>query len=164
MDTAQPRSLPAVFIGIAFVVTACAGPGSVSSTAASASDASSPSSAPSEAGAEMMTERADEPPPGAIVIAAGPGSTFTPSEIEAAADESLTFFIDMSAAGVNYFHNFNIGPELPPAAALASTNAIFKPGESVVVIVSGLEPGTYQFWCSYSEHYKYGMHGTLTVE
>jgi uncharacterized cupredoxin-like copper-binding protein len=47
---------------------------------------------------------------------------------------------------------------------LATTTDIFAPDESVVVTVSGLEPGTYQFWCSYSEHYKYGMHGTLTVE
>ena len=112
----------------------------------------------------MTAEPADEPPAGAIVIAAGPGSNFTPAEIQTAATEPLTFFIDMSAAGVNYFHNFNIGSSLPPAPALASTTAIFEPGESVVVTVNGLAPGTYQFWCSINEHYKYGMHGTLSVE
>ena len=112
----------------------------------------------------MTTEPADEPPVGAIVLVAGPGSKFTPDDIETTADETLTLFIDMSAAGVNYFHNFNIGPDLPPAPALATTTAIFEPGESVVVTVNGLAPGTYQFWCSINEHYKYGMHGTLTVD
>lgn len=160
---AQRRLLPATLASMVLVVTACAA-GSGSSTPASASDAPSPSSAPSAATVQMTTEPADEPPAGAIVLSAGPGSRFTPDEIEITAGETLTFFIDMSAAGANYFHNFNIGPDLPPAPAMATTTAIFEPGESVVVTVNGLAPGTYQFWCSINEHYKYGMHGTLIVE
>jgi uncharacterized cupredoxin-like copper-binding protein len=164
MDTALRRLLPVGFASIALVGTACAGSGSPTSAPASASHLPSPSSGPSEAVVQITAEPADEPPAGAIVIAAGPGSKFTPAEIQTAATETLTFFIDMSAAGVNYFHNFNIGANLPPAPALASTTAIFEPGESVVVTVNGLAAGTYQFWCSINEHYKYGMHGTLTVE
>lgn len=163
MDSAKRRLLPVAFASVLAILTSCAGSGSASPTPASASDVPSPSTAPSEGLVDMRTEPADEAPAGAIVIAAGPGSKFSPTKIETAASEPLTFFIDMSGAA-GYFHNFNIGPELPPSAALATTNAIFKPGESVVVMVSGLEPGIYQFWCSYSEHYKYGMHGTLTVE
>jgi plastocyanin len=161
MDIAQRRLLPAV-ASFLFVLTACSGSATASSTPPSASDAPSASSEPSDAGVQMTSETADQAPAGAIVIAAGPGSRFTPTEIETAAAETLTFFIDMSTAA-GYFHNFNIGLELPPAPALATTTAIFEPDESVVVRVSGLEPGTYQYWCSYLEHYKYGMHGTLTV-
>ena len=163
MDTALRRLLP-VALASTFALTACAGSGGASPTPRLASESPSRSSAPSEAAVQMTAEPADEPPAGAIVIAAGPGSKFTPAEIQTAATEPLTFFIDMSPAGTNYFHNFNIGPELPPAPALASTSAIFEPGESVTVTVNGLAPGTYQFWCSINEHYKYGMHGTLTVE
>jgi plastocyanin len=163
VDAALRRLFPAGLATILFLVTACAGSGSASSTPASASDWPSPSNAPSEAAVHMTSEPADEAPAGAVVLAAGPGSKFTPTEVEATADEALTFFIDMTAAA-GYFHNFNIGPALPPAPALATTTDIFAPDESAVVTVSGLEPGTYQFWCSYAEHYKYGMHGTLTVE
>jgi uncharacterized cupredoxin-like copper-binding protein len=164
MDTALRRLLPAALASVLVVAAGCAGTGSASSAPVSASSAPLPRSAPTEAAVVMTSEPADEPPPEAIVIVAGPSSEFTPSEIETAAKEPLTFFIDMSTTYSNYFHNFNIGLQLPPGPALATTTDLMVPGESVVVTVSGLAPGTYQFWCSYGEHYKYGMHGTLTVK
>lgn len=163
MDTADGRLLPVALTAIVILVTSCAGSGEASPAPASGSALPSPTSAASEPALRMTTQPAEEAPAGAIVLAAGPGSKFTPNEIETSAGDSLTFFIDMTAADVNYFHNLNIGPELPPAAALATTAAIFEPGESVVVTVNGLAPGTYYYWCSINEHYKYGMHGKLTV-
>lgn len=159
MDRPKRRTLPVIVASIAFGVTACGGSSS-SPASASASGLNSPS--PSETGVQAHSEPADQPPAGAIIIAAGPGPKFTPNHVEITAADPLTFFIDMTPA--THTHNFNIGPELPPAPALATAVTMFNPGQSVVVTVTGLAPGTYQFWCSVDEHYKYGMHGTLTVK
>ena len=45
-----------------------------------------------------------------------------------------------------------------------ATSDLIYAGESAVVTVTGLEPGTYAFWCNVEDHYIYGMTGTLVVE
>lgn len=109
------------------------------------------------------TEQADAPPPGAIVIQVGPGAVFTPDEITAPAAGTFTVFLDLSQADEGIHHNFKIGRQLPPELPLAESET-FEHGESVTFTVTGLEPGTYRFWCSIDEHYNLGMEGTLVLE
>ena len=109
------------------------------------------------------TEAAAEAPTGAIVLTVGPGKNYEPDLVTAQAAESLTFFIDMAEADDHLNHNFRIGPELPPGLAIATSDLIYA-GESAVVTVTGLELGTYAFWCNVDDHYFYGMTGTLVVE
>ena len=109
------------------------------------------------------TEPTEVAPAGAIVLTVGPGKNYEPDLITAPAAGTLTFYIDMSEADDHLNHNFRIGAELPPGLAIATSDLI-DAGESAVVTVTGLEPGTYAFWCNIDDHYFYGMTGTLVVE
>ena len=148
------------------VATACGGSAATASPLGSGSEGEGPSpSAPSSQTAMLptTTEPAAEAPAGAFELRVGPGKNYEPDLITAPAAESLTFFIDMSEADDQLNHNFRIGPELPPGLAIATSDLIYA-GESAVVTVTGLEPGTYAFWCNVDDHYFYGMTGTLVVE
>jgi len=127
-------------------------------------EGTSPSASSSKAATlPTTTEPAEEAPAEAIVLTVGPGKNYEPDLITAPAAETLSFFIDMSEADDQLNHNFRIGPELPPGLAVATSDLIYA-GESAVVTVTGLEPGTYAFWCNIDDHYSYGMTGTLVVE
>ena len=52
------------------------------------------------------------------------------------------------------------GWQLDPFA----TSDLLTPGESVVVTVTGIQPGTYQYWCTIEDHYTFGSRGVLTVQ
>jgi uncharacterized cupredoxin-like copper-binding protein len=148
------------------VAVGCGGPASTASPPGSGSDGegASPSvSSSPTATLPTTTEPAAEAPAGAMVLRVGPGKNYEPDGITTQAAETLTFFIDMSEADDHLNHNFRIGLELPPAPAMATSDLIYA-GESAVVTVSGLEAGTYAFWCNIDDHDFYGMTGTLVVE
>lgn len=148
------------------VATACGGATASAFPSSQASDGegTTPSASSSEtAMLATTTEPAEEAPAGAIEIRVGPGKNYEPDSITTPAGETVTFFIDMSAAHDQLNHNFRIGAELPPAPAMATSDLIYA-GESAVVTVTGLEAGTYAFWCNIDDHYIYGMTGTLVVE
>ncbi len=147
------------------VATACGRAAGTASPSGSGSEGEASPSASSSQTAMLptTTEPADEAPAGAMVLRVGPGKNYEPDLITVPAAESLTFFIDMSEADDQLNHNFRIGPELPPGLPIATSDLIYA-GESAVVTVTGLEPGTYAFWCNVDDHYFYGMTGTLVVE
>ena len=148
------------------VATACRGAAATASPSGAASDGEGASPSASSSATAMLqttTEPAEQAPSGAIVLTVGPGKNYEPDLITTRAAESLTFFVDMSAADDQLNHNFRIGPELPPGLATATSDLIYA-GESAVVTVTGLAPGTYAFWCNVDDHYFYGMTGTLVVE
>jgi plastocyanin len=84
------------------------------------------------------------------------------------ADSAVFFLVYEGESGPpGASHNLLIGPDLPPGAALVSSPLLNR-GESFVFTVTGLEPGEYRFWCTYSDgpsgsHWARGMVGTLTV-
>jgi plastocyanin len=148
------------------VATACSGIAASASPSGSRSEGEGSSHSASSSQTAMLptsTEPAEKAPAGAIVLTVGPGKNYEPDLITAQAAESLTFYIDMSEADDQLNHNFRIGPELPPGLAIATSDLIYA-GESAVVTVTGLAPGTYAFWCNIDDHYFYGMTGTLVVE
>ena len=114
-------------------------------------------------------EPADAAPAGAVTITVkSDGIRFDPEEVTVSAAAAVFFLVyeGESAVGVTH-HNLLIGPELPPGAALVSS-PLLHPGESLVFTVTGLEPGEYRYWCTYSDgpngsHWARGMVGTLTV-
>ena len=163
MEAQRIRSVLALTLIVA-VATACGGAAATASPSGSGSEGAWPSASSSQtAMLQTTTEPAAEAPAGAIVLTVGPGKNYEPDLITAQAAESLTFYIDMSEADDNLNHNFRIGPELPPGPAIATSDLIYA-GESAVVTVTGLAPGTYAFWCNIDDHYFYGMTGTLVVE
>ena len=164
MEAQRIRSALALTLIFA-VATACGGAAATASPSGSgSSEGASPSASSSQtAMLQTTTEPAAEAPAGAFVLTVGPGKNYEPDLITAPAAESLTFYIDMSEADDQLNHNFRIGPELPPGLAIATSDLIYA-GESAVVTVTGLEPGTYAFWCNVDDHYVYGMTGTLVVE
>ncbi len=109
-----------------------------------------------------LTHPAEDAPRDAIVIHLGPGPKLEPERVTARGEE-LTFFLDATEISDGSAHNFKIGPELPPATALAESDFIER-GESAVFKVDGLQPRTYRLWCSVDEHYALGMTGTLVVK
>ena len=107
----------------------------------------------------ITAEPADEPPAGAIVIAAGPGSKFTPAEIQTAATGPTLFFvIKIAAADDYYYHIINGGDLPPPARGLANTTA--TPGASPWGLRprAGLGAVPDQVWGSLSKQIKEGTH------
>lgn len=97
-------------------------------------------------------------PSDAITIAIPGGPRFTPDQLTAQAG-TVVFFLDMQEADV--VHNMLIASEVgdPPLAK----SAVLEPGQSVIFTVHGLEPGSYEFWCTFEGHLAGGMKGTLTV-
>ncbi|HEX2193700.1 MAG TPA: cupredoxin domain-containing protein [Candidatus Limnocylindria bacterium] len=162
------RTLVTVLV-VSVVAGGCAQSATSPSASASASQApsettdASPTPEPTSALLPSTTEPADEAPQGAVVIHVGPGPKFSPERVRVQAGEELAFFLDATEINEGSAHNFKIGPDLPPEAPLAESDFIQR-GESVVFTVTGLEPGTYRFWCSVEEHHRFGMHGTLVVE
>ena len=161
------RHVPLVgILGIA--LAACGGQAASQSSLPSAT--AEPTDSPSPEPAVQATfEPADAAPAGAVTITVkGDGIRFHPDEVTVSADSAVFFLVHAgpSAVGARR-HIMHIGPELPPDAALVSS-PLLDPAESFVFTVTGLEPGEYRFWCTYSDgnqgtHWARGMVGTLTV-
>lgn len=163
------RRVPlAGILGIALSAAGCGGQAASQSALLSAT--AEPTDSPSPEPAVQATfEPADAAPAGAVTIAVpGDGIRFHPEEVTVSADSAVFFLVyeGENRAGATR-HNLLIGPELPPGAALVSS-PLLDPGESFVFTVTGLEPGEYRFWCTYSDgpngsHWVRGMVGALTV-
>lgn len=150
-------------LGIALSIAACGGGAASQSSLPSASVAPTDSPSP-EPAVQATFEPADAAPAGAVTVTVNnDGVRFHPDEVTVGADPAVFFLVHDGEAGVGAFrHNLQIGPELPPGPALVSSPTL-DPGDRVVFTVTGLEPGEYQFWCSFMEHNNFGMVGTLTV-
>ena len=145
-------------LSVVLAVSACSAPGG-STSAASVDESVVPTAA-----VQATTEEAAEAPPGAISVTVDAGADrFYPDEITAPAG-TLTFFIVNQNPGAlgTETHQMSIGPEVSRSAWLAASSRV-SPGTAIVFTVTGLEPGTYSYWCFINEHHLRGMIGTLTI-
>lgn len=158
------RPVPLVgVLSIALSIAGCSGQAASASPLPSATAAPTDSPSP-ESAVAATSEPAETAPAGAVTITVNNnGARFHPDEVTMAADAVVFFLVHEGGEDVSALHhNLNIGPELPPGAALVSS-PMLEPGDAFVFTVTGLEPGEYRFWCTISEHYSFGMVGTLTV-
>jgi len=158
------RHVPLVgILAITLGTIGCGGQAATQSSLPTPSAAPTDSPSP-EPAVQATFEPAEAAPAGAVTVTVNnDGVRFHPAEVTVAADSAVFFLVHDGEAGVGAFrHNLHIGPELPPGAALVSSPTL-DPGDSFVFTVTGLEPGEYQFWCSFMEHHTFGMVGTLTV-
>ena len=100
--------------------------------------------------------------PRVVRILAGPGYTFSPSTINVAKGETVTFEVT-SMGGLT--HEFMVGPADAVAADQAGTPEVADIGmmqtKSVTYPFDG--SGPYAFACHATGHYEAGMRGTITV-
>jgi uncharacterized cupredoxin-like copper-binding protein len=100
--------------------------------------------------------------PRVIRVLAGPGYTFSPSTIEVARGETVTFEITSMGGLV---HEFMVGPGDAVAADTEGTPEVADIGmmqsKSVTTTFDG--SGPYAFACHAAGHYEGGMRGTITV-
>ncbi len=100
--------------------------------------------------------------PRVVRILAGPGYTFSPSTINVAKGETVTFEVT-SMGGLT--HEFMVGPADAVAADQAGTPEVADIGmmqtKSVTYTFDG--SGPYAFACHATGHYEAGMRGTITV-
>ena len=100
--------------------------------------------------------------PRVITVVAGPGYTFSPSTIEVAEGETVTFQVTTVGPLV---HEFMVGPAGAVAADKEGTPEVADIGmmatKSVTYTFDG--PGPYAFACHADGHYEAGMRGVITV-
>lgn len=108
--------------------------------------------------AARAVDRAENAAPAASAGSAGGGDTvsvtmtdfaFTPDEITVAAGGSIEFVNE-----ANQPHDFHVEGLKTP---------LISGGDSFVLDVSELEPGTYDVWCDIPGHKDAGMRGSLTI-
>lgn len=130
----------------------------------------------------LLTPAATAAPPSATPTASPADATASPSGAipvvmtdAAGTDAPLLFYAPASItapAGTVVFelrngtgaflrHNMSIGTEVGGEAL--ATSATVAPDESSPFAVDDMAPGTYKFWCTVEDHYKFGMVGTLTI-
>lgn len=113
---------------------------------------------PGEAGFVAGTVAA----PRVVRVVAGPGYTFSPSNIAVARGETVTFEITSMGGLV---HEFMVGPADAVAADTEGTPEVADIGMmqtgSVTFTFDG--SGPYAFACHEAGHYEAGMRGTITV-
>ena len=151
---------------VALTLVACAGPAETPE-ATDAHDSHSPVSSESVAPTLQATaEEASEAPAGAVEILLTCCPDFEPKEATAQAGAVVFFLHNDNGDAPPALHNFVIGSDLesPPLAA----SPTLAQGESIVFTVSGIEAGTYTYWCTVAApngtlHSQAGMTGTLTV-
>ena len=123
-----------------------------------------PSPMPSAAAATF--EPAEEAPEGAITIVLtdsppdGAGPAFLPKSLTTEAGQ-VVFFLHNKPNVFNVPHNFRLGPEIGQTLASSPT---LNANQSGLLTVADLAPGRYAYWCTFGDHYQFGMTGTLTVE
>jgi uncharacterized cupredoxin-like copper-binding protein len=100
--------------------------------------------------------------PRVVRVIAGPGTTFSPSDIAVQRGETVTF--EVTAVG-GLVHEFMVGPADAVAADQAGTPEAADIGmmqtKSVTYTFDGTGP--YAFACHAPGHYEAGMRGTITV-
>jgi plastocyanin len=152
-------------LSVVLAASACSAPGGSTSAARATGPAAASvdESVVPTAAVQATTEEAAEAPPGAISVTVDAGADrFYPDEIIAPAG-TLTFFIVNQNPGAlgTETHQMSIGPEVG-GVSLAASEWV-SPGTAIAFTVTGLEPGTYRYWCFINEHHLRGMIGTLTV-
>jgi plastocyanin len=162
------RAVLVAALAIALSACSAAAPASESSepTTDATAAASIESAAPTLAATFEETEPFADAPAGAIEILMTFGPTFRPEEATAEAG-TVTFFLrNDKGDGPPAAHNFLLGTSVdaPPLAS----SPLMGSGETGVLTIEDLEPGTYAYWCTIPSpdgrpHSQYGMVGTLTV-
>jgi len=101
--------------------------------------------------------------PRVVDIVAGPGDSFSPSEVAVAPGETVTFAV--TAVGPLSPHEFKVGPadavaadgeDAPEVAGIAMMQT-----KTLTYTFDG--PGPYAFACHEPGHYEAGMRGTITL-
>ena len=166
MVTTMRPSLAAAIGAVMLVGCATAAPSnapSVTALASAVESATAASASPSAMTVTASSIAAPSAPSGAITVLAGEGPIFRPSALEAAGGDFQLFVssppVDNDAQAVPH----NLGIRAPGTLDVIARSDFVMPGESIVLAVSGLEPGTYQFVCEVLGHAGAGMVGTLTV-
>lgn len=172
---ARSRVRAAVVLGGCLAMIACGGAPVPTATATpEAPPGASPTAAPSEAPTpastptavplatfEVSVEPATEAPPDAIAIELhieGTTPLYNPNLITVPPGTIVLFLSNTDP--VRERHDFHLGPEVRQVQArMASIGG----GTSVILTISDVPAGSYTFWCSIQDHYKFGMVGTLTV-
>jgi uncharacterized cupredoxin-like copper-binding protein len=99
-------------------------------------------------------------PAGAISVKlAWQAPRFEPDQITAKAG-TVVFFLRMSPDGSLANHNLAIGRKIHEVLA---SSGFVQPTKSAVFTVTGLQAGTYTFWCQVPAHAANGMVGQLTI-
>jgi uncharacterized cupredoxin-like copper-binding protein len=132
---------------------------------ASASPASASATAPGPGVVIASTETASAPPE-AIAVQAGEGPIFRPNVLETPTGEFQIFLtsppVDPDVPRATDGHNLAI--RAPGTLDVIASSDYLRGGDTPLLLtVSGLEPGTYQFICEFRGHVDGGMYGTLTV-
>lgn len=177
MDWGNVRSRvsAAVVLGGCLATIACSGAPVPTATAgpeapSSASPTAAPSNAPTPASTptavplatfEVSVEPATEAPADAIAIELhieGTTPLYNPNLITAPPGTIVLFLSNTDR--VRDRHDFHLGPEVGKVQArMASIGG----GTSAILTISDVPAGSYAFWCSIQDHYKFGMVGTLTL-
>ena len=100
--------------------------------------------------------------PRVIRVLAGPGFTFSPSEIAVARGETVTFQVTTMGP---VSHEFMVGPSESVTEHQEGVPEIEDIGmmDTKSLTVTFDEPGPYAFACHVAGHYEAGMRGTITV-
>ena len=100
--------------------------------------------------------------PRVIRVLAGPGLSFSPSEIAVVRGETVTF--QVTTMGL-VSHEFMVGPSESVAEHQEGVPEIEDIGmmETKSLTYTFDEPGPYAFACHVAGHYEAGMRGTITV-
>lgn len=100
--------------------------------------------------------------PRVVHMLAGPGYTFSPSEVRIATGETITFVVTTMGPSV---HEFKVGPAAEVAADSDAAPEIADIGmmatKSLTYTFSG--PGPFAYACHEPGHYEAGMRGVITV-
>src|SRR5688572_23596864 len=149
----------ALALVICLAAAGCAGQAASASPSTAGSAAESPAASSSvEPAVQATAEPAEAAPAGAVTITVNnEGARFHPDEVTVPADAAVFFLVHEGEQMVFVGqHNLHIGLDLPPTPALVST-PMLGAGDALVFTVTGLEPGTYRFWCTVHDHYTFGM-------
>ena len=100
--------------------------------------------------------------PRVIRVLAGPGLSFSPSEIAVVRGETVTFQVTTMGP---VSHEFMVGPSGSVTEHQEGVPEIEDIGmmETKSLTVTFDEPGPYAFACHVAGHYEAGMRGTITV-
>ena len=135
-------------LAVALAATGCAAPAATTPAASSVASSPSTSEAVTETPVptlEATTEDATEAPAGAITVTIT-GLSFNPDQLTAPAG-TVVFFIDTQQLNEDIHHNMTIAPEIGDLPLAKS--AVLTHEHSVVFKVHDMEPGIYQFWCTF---------------
>lgn len=100
--------------------------------------------------------------PRVVAIVAGPGDSFSPSDVAVAPGETITFAV--TAVGPLAPHEFKVGPaDVVAADGDAPEIAGIGMMQTTTLTYTFDGPGPYAFACHEPSHYEAGMRGTITL-